>query len=50
MGNKEIEQCNLCGNEGELCGTTRGNAYTEGTKDQERPKNRGSILNNADTK
>ena len=53
MGNKEVEQCNLCGHESELCGTyltTRGNTYTEKTKDLERPKRKGPILKNLSTK
>ena len=53
MGNKEIEQCNLCGHESELCGTyltTRGNIYTEKIKVQEKPKRKGPILKNLRTK
>ena len=47
MGNKEVEQCNLCGHENELCGTyltTRGNIYTEKTKDLSNSKRKGAIL------
>ena len=53
MGNKEIEECDICGMESELCGTfltTRGKTYTKETKDQERIRNKGSILNHDNTK
>ena len=53
MGNKEVEQCNLCGHENELCGTyltTRGNTYTEKTKDLSNSKGKGAILKNLNTK
>ena len=48
MGNKEVEECNLCGMEGELCGTfltTRGQTYTKQTQEQKTVRKHGPILN-----
>ena len=53
MGNKEVEHRNLCGHENKLCGTyltTRGNTFTEKTKDSSSSKGEGAILKNLNKK